>query len=144
MKEKVNTYRLFLIIGLFLGLSAQAGDDSQGSATVIDANAARDFVSEHQDAVILDVRTPVEYEMSHISGSVNVDVRDESFESMVADLDPNKKYIVHCVINPPGGRSSRALESMQKLGFKNLYSLEGGYVAWKDAELPLTESSASE
>jgi rhodanese-related sulfurtransferase len=31
------------------------------------------------------------------------------------------------------------LETLQRLGFKHLYSLEGGYVAWKDAELPLTE-----
>jgi rhodanese-related sulfurtransferase len=33
------------------------------------------------------------------------------------------------------------LETLQSLGFQHLYSLEGGYVAWKDAELPLTEPS---
>ncbi len=141
MKEKISISRLYVFIGLLIALSAQAGDDSQSSATVIEANAAKDFVTEHRDAVILDVRTPIEYEMSHITGSVNVDVQDQSFEDMVANLDPNKKYIVHCAKNPAGGRSSRALESMQKMGFKHLYSLEGGFVAWKDAELPLTESS---
>lgn len=141
MKEKVDFSRLFLLIGLFTVLPAQGGDDIQNSATVIEVNAANDFVSEHEDAVILDVRTPIEFKMSHITGSVNVDVQDESFEDLVAQLDPNKTYIVHCTKNPLGGRSSRALESMQKLGFKRLYSLEGGYVAWKDAELPLTETS---
>jgi rhodanese-related sulfurtransferase len=30
---------------------------------------------------------------------------------------------------------------MQKMGFKHLYNLQGGYVAWKAAELPLTEAS---
>ena len=79
--------------------------------------------------------------MSHITGSVNADVQDESFEAMLAELDPTKKYIVQCTANPAGGRSSRALESMQKMGFKHLYSLQGGYVAWKAAELPLTEAS---
>ena len=141
MKQLIDSSRLYLLIGLFAVLSVQAGEDTQSAATVIEANAASDFVSEHEDAVILDVRTPFEYEMSHITGSVNVDVQDASFEDKVAGLDPNKKYIVHCAKNPSGGRSSRALESMQKLGFKNLYSLEGGFVAWKDAELPLTESS---
>ena len=68
-------------------------------------------------------------------------MQDQSFEEMVANLGPNKKYIVHCAKNPSNGRSSRALESMQKLAFRHLYSLEGGFVAWKDAELPLTESS---
>jgi len=141
VKEKISISRPYVFIGLLIALSAQAGDDIQSSATVIDANGARDFVTEHEDAVILDVRTPFEYEMSHITGSVNADVQDGSFEDMVANLDPNKKYIVHCAKNPSNGRSSRALESMQKLGFKHLYSLEGGFVAWKDAELPLTESS---
>ena len=113
MKEKFIISRLFLFIGLFTVLSAQGGDDIQSSVTVIEVNAANDFVTEHEDAVILDVRTPIEFEMSHITGSVNVAVQDESFEDMVAKLDPNKKYIVHCAKNPSGGRSSRALESMQ-------------------------------
>jgi 3-mercaptopyruvate sulfurtransferase SseA len=33
------------------------------------------------------------------------------------------------------------LKTLKSFGFKHLYSLEGGYVAWKDAELPLTEPS---
>ena len=53
----------------------------------------------------------------------------------------DKTYIVHCTKNPVGGRSGRALEKLQELGFKNLYSLEGGYIAWKEADLPLTEAS---
>lgn len=140
MKAIIKGCRLYLFMVLFAVLSAQAGDDIQSSATAIEASAARDFVTEHEDAVILDVRTPFEYEMSHITGSVNVDVQDASFDDKLSALDPNKKYIVHCAKNPSGGRSSRALESMQKLGFKHLYSLEGGFVAWKDAELPLTET----
>ncbi len=141
MKEHFYFSSLSLLIGLFTVLSAQGADDIQNSVTDIEVNAANEFVSEHDDAVILDVRTPTEFEMSHITGSVNVDVLDESFEEMVAQLDPNKRYIVHCTKNPIGGRSSRALETMQKLGFKHLYSLEGGYVEWKDAGLPLTETS---
>jgi rhodanese-related sulfurtransferase len=141
MKYQFDYLRLFPLIGLFAVLSAQGADDVQNSATAIEVSAANEFVSEYDDVVIVDVRTPIEFEMSHISGAVNVDVQDESFEDMVAQLDPNKRYIVHCTKNPKGGRSGRALESMQKLGFKHLYSLEGGYVAWKDADLPLTEIS---
>jgi len=68
-------------------------------------------------------------------------VQDESFDDMVIALDPNKTYIVHCTKNPADGRSSRALETLRSLGFTHLYSLEGGYVAWTDAELPVTEPS---
>jgi len=65
------------------------------SATVIDVIAANGFVIEHKDAVILDVRRPVEFDESQITGSVNVSVQDGSFEDMVATLDPDKKYIVY-------------------------------------------------
>ncbi len=141
MKEKSSLSGLLIIAGLLAVSLAEADDDGQVSVTTIEVNAAKDFVARHENAIIMDVRTPVEYEMSHITGAVNVNVQDESFQDMVVALDPNKTYIVHCTKNPAGGRSSRALETLQRLGFKNLYSLEGGYVAWKDAELPLTESS---
>ena len=140
MKEK-SFLGLFILVGLLAASLAQADADGQDPVTSIEVNAVKDFVTGHENAVIMDVRTPIEYEMSHITGSVNVNVQDESFENMVIALDPNKTYIVHCTKNPADGRSSRALETLKSLGFKHLYSLEGGYVAWKDAELPLTDPS---
>lgn len=104
--------------------------------------AAQDYVANHNDAVILDVRTPVEFDLSHITGAMNVNVQDDDFESLVAGLDRDRTYLVHCTRNPGNGRTSRALETLQSLGFRNLYSLEGGYLAWKDAELPLTETDS--
>ncbi len=141
MKVKPYFSVLLILVGLFVISLAQADDDGQDLVTTIEVNDAREFVAHHENAVIMDVRTPVEYETSHIPGAVNVDVQDESFEGTVAALDPNKTYIVHCTKNPANGRSNRALQTLQSLGFKHLYSLEGGYVAWEDAELPLTESS---
>ena len=132
---------LLILFGLFSVASLQAVENEQESVQVIAVDAAQDFVAQHDNAVIMDVRMPVEYDMSHITGALNVDVRDDSFEEMVSGLDRDKTYIVHCTANPTDGRSSRALVTLQKLGFKNLYSLEGGYVAWKQAELPLTEAS---
>ena len=133
-------FSCLLLLSRMITLSlAPAHDDSKNSTTAIKVNAVSEFVAQHEDGVIMDVRTPIEYEMSHIAGSVNVDVQDDSFDARVAALDPSKTYIVHCTKNPAGGRSSRTLETLKYLGFKHLYSLEGGYIAWKDAELPLTE-----
>jgi rhodanese-related sulfurtransferase len=141
MKKILSFSGLLILASLFVVSLAQADDDVQDLVTTIEVNAAKEFVTRHENAIIMDVRTPVEYEMSHIPGAVNVNVQDESFEGMVVALDPTKTYIVHCTKNPGNGRSNRALETLQSLGFKHLYSLEGGYVAWKDAELPLTEPS---
>jgi len=141
MKKILSFSGLLILANLLVVSLGQAGDDVQDLVTTIEVNAAKEFVARNENAIIMDVRTPVEYGMSHITGSVNVNVQDESFENMVVALDPNKTYIVHCTKNPADGRSSRALETLKSMGFKHLYSLEGGYVAWKDAELPLTESS---
>ena len=141
MKQKRSFSQLLLVASLLAAAFAQADGDSADTVISIEVNAARNFVARHEDAVILDVRTPLEYEMSHIKGSVNVDVQDESFADRVEALDPDKTYIVHCTKNPAGGRSSRALETLQSLGFKRLYSLQGGYVAWHEADLPLTQSA---
>ncbi len=141
MKVKFSFSGLLIMASLLAVSSGQAGDDIEYSVAAIEVNAARDFVASHENAVIMDVRTPIEYEVSHITGAVNFSVQDESFENMANELDPNKTYIVHCTKNPAEGRSSRALETLKGFGFKHLYSLEGGYVAWKDAELPLTEPS---
>ena len=139
MKGKFFFAAILISVFLLAASLAQADGDIRDSVTTIEVNAAMNFVARHETAVILDVRTPVEYETSHITGSVNVNVQDESFEDMVVALDPDKTYIVHCTKNPADGRSDRALETLQSLGFKHLYSLEGGYVAWQNAELPLTE-----
>ncbi len=141
MNAKRSVSGLLILFGLFSVISLQAAENEQESVQVIAVDTAMDFVAQHDNAVIMDVRMPVEYDMSHITGALNIDVRDDSFEQMASALDRDKTYIVHCTANPADGRSSRALDTLRNLGFKNLYSLEGGYVAWKEAELPLTERS---
>ena len=120
--------------------SAQAEEEQIPAVDKIEVAAAKEYVARHHDAIIMDVRTPAEYDMSHITGAMNVNVQDDDFESLVAGLDKDKTYLVHCTKNPADGRSSRALETLQQMGFKNLYNLEGGYIAWKEAELPLTDA----
>jgi len=129
---------LMFIVGILAIASVQAEGDAGKAVAKIDVNSAQEYVAQHEHAVIMDVRTPAEFDLSHITGAMNINVQDDNFESLVAGLDKDKTYLVHCTKNPAGGRSSRALETLQDLGFKNLYNLEGGYIAWKEAELPLT------
>jgi rhodanese-related sulfurtransferase len=131
---------VLLTVSLIAMPVVHAGDSDKATTETIGVTTAQEYVNTHEDAIVIDVRTPAEYDMSHITNSVNVNVQDESFAEMAAALDPEKTYIVHCTKNPADGRSSRALETLRELGFRNLYSLEGGYVAWKEAELPLTEA----
>ena len=129
------------VLGLFAsGQPVRAGDDTVNDVAAISVTDAQQRVTEESNAIILDVRTPAEYEMSHIPDALNVSVQADDFDRMLADLDTEQTYIVHCTKNPADGRSSRALARMQELGFRHLFSLEGGYVAWKDSDLPLVEA----
>jgi rhodanese-related sulfurtransferase len=139
MQKRSLITAVLLTFALISAPISLAEDTPDADVAKIDVNGAREYVGSSDDAVIMDVRTPAEYEMSHIPDAINLNVQDDAFEKMVADLDRNNTYIVHCTKNPVDGRSARALVTLQELGFRNLYSLEGGYIAWKEAELPLVE-----
>ncbi len=139
-KIKFRLSVLTFLAGILALTSVQAGGEAAETVAKIDVNSAQEYVAQHENAVILDVRTPAEYDMSHITVAMNVNVQNDDFATMVAGLDKDKTYLVHCTRNPADGRSARALVTLQELGFRNLYNLEGGYIAWKEAELPLTEA----
>jgi rhodanese-related sulfurtransferase len=63
----------------------------------------------------------------HLSrGTIELDI-EEKFP------DENAMIICHC---GGGGRSALAAESLQKMGYKNVRSMAGGFKAWKAAGLP--------
>lgn len=88
--------------------------------------------------VILDVRTPEEFEAGHIPGALNVNVQGSHFEDSIERLDPTKTYIVHCSANVPQGRSEKAMDIMKREGFSDVRSLAGGITAWSAAGRALT------
>lgn len=94
-------------------------------------------INSTKDAVVLDVRTPDEFNSGALVNAMNVDFRDKYFETRVKDMDVNKVYFVYCL---SGGRSGNAAEFMRKIGFKNVYEMAGGMLAWNKADLPVTQS----
>lgn len=119
-------------------MTSTAIAEEASAVDTIKVEAVTNYVAENSGAIILDVRTPMEYGISHVPGAVNMNVQDESFADLAANLDSDKTYIVYCTKNPIGGRSMTALGKLQELGFQDLYSMEGGHVAWTEAELPMS------
>lgn len=85
-----------------------------------------DFTDENN--VLLDVRTPEEFQDGNLPNSVNLDYESEEFGALIQDLDPNKTYYVYC---QAGGRSAKATAELQEAGFKNVVNLKDGYSAYK-------------
>jgi rhodanese-related sulfurtransferase len=104
--------------------------DAAGAAALLKDNAA-------SGVVVLDVRTPDEYRSGHIADATNIDFRGSDFGDRVKKLDPSKTYLVHCA---SGGRSTTSLAVFQKLGFKSVVHLDGGFNAWKKAGYPVEKA----
>jgi len=80
-----------------------------------------------KNVVILDVRTPEEFQSGHIKGALLLNVHSASFESAIQKLDKNKTYLVYC---RSGARSMTAARKMKAAGFENLFNLENGIMSW--------------
>ena len=73
--------------------------------------------------VVLDVRTPAEYQTGHLSQARNLDVSSYDFAQQVAKLDTAKTYVLYC---RSGTRSSKAANIMYQQGFHRVVN-GGGY-----------------
>jgi rhodanese-related sulfurtransferase len=82
------------------------------------------------DVVVLDVRTPEEFNSGHIPNAINIDIYSDYFNSDIAALDKSKSYAVYC---RSGKRSVDASSEMDLIGFNATYNLTGGIIEWVDS-----------
>ncbi|MHB1024520.1 MAG: rhodanese-like domain-containing protein [Desulfobacteria bacterium] len=85
------------------------------------------------DFVLLDVRTPKEFDQERIKGAVMIDYLSPSFRDEMAKLDRRKTYLVYC---RTGHRTNGAAKVMRELGFQDVSVLAGGITKWKEAGFP--------
>jgi phage shock protein E len=94
--------------------------------------AANEFAQKivESDVIVLDVRTAAEFNESHLSNSVNIDVLGDYFSADVSVLDKTKSYAIYC---RSGKRSVDASEAMDQMGFSATFNLNGGIIEWIDS-----------
>ena len=91
------------------------------------------FYSERTpENLLIDVRTAEEYEKSHISGALNISVLSDDFKEKINELPKEAPVFIYC---RSGKRSKKAAIQMDCLGFKKIFDLDGGYLAWKKFNL---------
>lgn len=83
---------------------------------------AKEVLRKNQNSILLDVRSPQEYQEFHLPSSYLLPLYElQSKIKEVANKD--QIIIIYC---QSGGRSKKALEILNNLGYVNLYTLEGG------------------
>jgi rhodanese-related sulfurtransferase len=108
---------------------------------LLDPAAAVEIMRQNKDNpafIILDVRTEQEFRQGHLEGAVLLDYYAPNFRDRFAELDRDALIFMYC---RSGNRSSHVLKMADKLGFKTVYDLRGGILAWKSQGLPLVMDS---
>jgi molybdopterin/thiamine biosynthesis adenylyltransferase/rhodanese-related sulfurtransferase len=78
------------------------------------------------DVYILDVREPHEYQICNIKGHL---IPLGELSRRVSELDSSRDIVAHC---RSGKRSADAVDFLRKAGFRKVWSLKGGILAWSD------------
>lgn len=106
------------------------------------ALAAR--LDNHESLVLLDIREPQEYAVSHLPGAVRVDPDADEKSIAAADNLSNKTVVFYCSV---GVRSSRLAQKLQSVllrqGAIAVFNLDGGIFAWHNEERPLQDSNGA-
>ena len=92
----------------------------------IDVEKTQEMLEEnHEQIILLDVRTKEEYSTENIPGAINIPLPD--LENRMTELDKSKTLIVH---DQSGGKSNTASDTLAQHGFI-VYNMPGGIDAWK-------------
>src|SRR4051812_32992798 len=94
----------------------------------ISATDLKRSMDEGKDIQLIDVRQPDEWNFARIRGAKLIPLGE--ILNRMNEIDPTRDTVIHCKM---GGRSARAIEALQRAGFKgNLRNLKGGITAWSN------------
>lgn len=101
---------------------------------------------EHPRPLVIDIREADERARGYIPGSVFIprgvlerDIEKTGFGHHVSDDELDHPVVLYCA---GGNRSALAAESLVRMGFTRVFSLEGGFKAWGDASMPVAHDRA--
>jgi rhodanese-related sulfurtransferase len=113
----------------FLAISAEAKSRVL-ECTIEDLKIRMD---QGEPLLLIDVREESEFSAGHIPGAIHLSkgVIERDIETVVPD--PNKEILLYC---GGGFRSALSAENLQRMGYKNVVSVDGGWRSWTEANYP--------
>jgi molybdopterin/thiamine biosynthesis adenylyltransferase/rhodanese-related sulfurtransferase len=112
--------------GEFCGIRGEEAPAPQTSVPEITPRELKARLDRGDDLYVLDVREPHEYQICNIGGHL---IPLGELSRRVNELDSAREIVAHC---RSGKRSAEAAEFLRKAGFKKLWNLKGGILAWSD------------
>jgi sulfur-carrier protein adenylyltransferase/sulfurtransferase len=108
-----------------IGLGQEEATVTTNGVAEITASELKAMIDRKETFTLVDVREPHEYKIAKIPGSKLIPLGD--IAQRANELDTASNIVVHC---RSGARSAKAIQTLQKMGFKRLRNLKGGILAW--------------
>ncbi|OHD39097.1 MAG: hypothetical protein A2015_01410 [Spirochaetes bacterium GWF1_31_7] len=89
------------------------------------------------DYVLIDVRTPSEFQSGHIKNALLIDFNSSNFNTIIESLDRSKTYMLYC---RSGNRSGQAMEIMKNKGFTGIYNMQSGFNEYQNLGYPVEKN----
>ena len=122
-KLLILLFTLFLLVGCGnkdQQIAEQNAQESEGTVQKITCAKMKTMLQNENDIVLIDVRTPAEYEEQHLSKAINIP--NESIKDIKEHEEITKDTII-IVYCRSGARSSNSASELIKMGYKNVYNL---------------------
>lgn len=134
-----NRSRILIVLLSVLAVATACSSDTITTEhTLVSAQDAHELTQDPPAGlVVLDIRTPEEFDEGHLEGAVMVDFYATDFGDQLDALDKDVPYLMYC---RSGNRSAQAASMMEDLGFEVVYELDGGIVTWANAGYPIVRS----
>jgi rhodanese-related sulfurtransferase len=108
-------------------------DTTFRNLTLVQADSLIDSNAYNPDFVIIDLRTPADYNAGHINHAININYYAADFDAILDTLDKTKAYLIYC---QSGSRSGLTFTKMRSKHFVVVYNMLGGFSAWRNAGYP--------
>jgi len=110
----------------FCGVRGEEGPTTVTNVPEITPKELKTRLDRGDDIYVLDVREPHEYQICNINGTL-IPLGDLS--RRVSELDTSREIVAHC---RSGARSAKAVDFLRTAGFRKIWNLKGGILAWSD------------
>jgi rhodanese-related sulfurtransferase len=112
-------------------------NDAKSRVRETDVDAVKHKIDGGEKFVLVDVREESEFAKDHLPGAFHIGkgVIERDIEARFPDL--NTPMILYC---GGGFRSALAADNLQKMGYTNVISMDGGIRGWREKNYPLTKA----
>ena len=113
-------------------------DDAKTRVRETNVDEVKNKMDRGSKFTLVDVREESEFAKDHLPGAIHLGkgIIERDIEARVPDLDT--EVILYC---GGGFRSALAADNLQKMGYSNVISMDGGIRDWREKGFPLTKDS---